>query len=125
MKHCPNPPNYGNVPPQSKGQVPKAYAMQAQIEGPPTVQGRLEAPEPEAKIFAYTKGDVEMGTSNVLTGQLSIANLTLHVLFDSDVTHSFVSTVCASKMNRVKDSISQTFRTSLPSRDVLVSTHWL
>ncbi|KAL5544524.1 hypothetical protein UlMin_008308 [Ulmus minor] len=32
-KHCTNPPNYGNVPPQSKGQAPKAYAMQAQIEG--------------------------------------------------------------------------------------------
>ncbi|KAL5546726.1 hypothetical protein UlMin_006413 [Ulmus minor] len=34
-KYCPNPPNYGNVPPQSKGQAPKAYALQAQIEGPP------------------------------------------------------------------------------------------
>ncbi|KAL5579180.1 hypothetical protein UlMin_011622 [Ulmus minor] len=124
-KHCPNPPNYGNVPPQSKGQAPKAYAMQAQIEGLPTVQGRLKAPGPEAKIFAYTKGDVEAGTSNVVTCQLSVANLTLHVLFDFGATHSFVSSVCASKINRVKESIARTFRTSLPSGDVLVSTHWL
>ncbi|KAL5541785.1 hypothetical protein UlMin_009495 [Ulmus minor] len=65
--------------------VPKAYALQAQIEGPPISQGRLEAPEPEAKIFAYTKGDVDAGTSNVVT----------------------------------------VFRTSLPSGDVLISTHWL
>ena len=105
-KHCPNPPNYGNVQPQNKGQAPKANAIQAQIEGPPTGQGWLEAPEPEAKIFAYTKGDVEVGTSNVVTSQLSVANLTLHVLFDSGATHSFVSTVCASKMNRVKESIA-------------------
>ncbi|KAL5538583.1 hypothetical protein UlMin_045492 [Ulmus minor] len=124
-KFYPNPPSYGNVPPQSKGQAPKAYAMQAQIEGPPISQGRLEAPEPEAKIFAYTKGDVEAGTSNVVTGQLSVANLSLHVLFDSGATHSFVSSVCASKMNRVKELITQTFRTSLPSGDVLISTHWL
>ncbi|KAL5552052.1 hypothetical protein UlMin_018481 [Ulmus minor] len=57
-KFCPNPPSYGSAPPQNKSQVPKAYALQAQIEGPPISQGRLEAPEPEAKIFAYTKGDM-------------------------------------------------------------------
>ncbi|KAL5579991.1 hypothetical protein UlMin_012433 [Ulmus minor] len=66
--------------------------MQAQLEGPSISQGRLEAPEPEAKIYAYTKGDVEVGTSNVVTGQLSVANLTLRVLFNSGATHSFVST---------------------------------
>ena len=102
-KHCPNPPNYGNVQSHNKGQAPKTYVMQAQIEGPPISQGQLEALEPEAKIFAYTKGDVEVGTSNVMTGQLSIANLTLHVLFDSGSTHSFVFIVHASQMNRVKE----------------------
>ncbi|KAL5563423.1 hypothetical protein UlMin_033170 [Ulmus minor] len=94
-KFCPNPPSYGNVPPQNKSQAPKAYALQAQIEGPPMSQGRLEAPEPEAKIFAYTKGDVDAGTSNIVT-------------------------VCASKMNRVRELITRTFRTSLPSGDVLL-----
>ncbi|KAL5560311.1 hypothetical protein UlMin_036522 [Ulmus minor] len=124
-KFCPNPPSYGNAPPQNKSQVPKAYALQAQIEGPPISQGRLEAPEPEEKIFAYTKGDVDAGTSNVVTGQLSVANLPLHVLFDSGATHSFVSSVCASRMNRIRELISRVFRTSLPSGDVLISTHWL
>jgi len=42
--------------------------MQAQLEGPSISYGRLEAPEPEAKIFTYTKGDVEVGISNVVTG---------------------------------------------------------
>ncbi|KAL5569524.1 hypothetical protein UlMin_026099 [Ulmus minor] len=124
-KFCPNPPSYGSAPPQNKSQVPKAYALQAQIEGPPISQGRLEAPEPEAKIFAYTKGDVDAGTSNVVTGQLPVANLPLHVLFDSGATHSFVSSVCASRMNRIRELISRVFRTSLPSGDVLISTHWL
>ncbi|KAL5538058.1 hypothetical protein UlMin_046101 [Ulmus minor] len=104
---------------------PTGQGGQTQIEGPPISQGRLEAPEPEAKIFAYTKGDVDAGTSNVVTGQLSVANLPLHVLFDSGATHSFVSSICASRMNRIRELISRVFRTSLPSGDVLISTHWL
>ncbi|KAL5582354.1 hypothetical protein UlMin_014796 [Ulmus minor] len=99
--------------------------MQALLEGPPINQGRLEAPEPEAKIYAYMKGDVDAGTSNVVTCQLSVANLTLRVLFDSGATHSFVSTVHVSQINRMKEVFARTFRTSLPSRDVLVSTQWL
>ena len=99
--------------------------MQAKLEGLCISQGRLETPEPEAKIFAYTKGDVEARNFNVVTCQFSIANLTLRVLFDSGVTHSFISTVHASRMNKVTEVITQTFRTSLPSRDVLVLTHWL
>ena len=76
-------------------------------------------------MYAYTKGDVEAGTSNVVSGQLSVANLTLRVLFDSSTMHSFVSTVHATQMNRMREVTSRTFRTYLPSGDVLVSTHWL
>ena len=99
--------------------------MQAQLERPPINQGRLEAPEPEARIYAYTKGDAEAGTSNVVTGQLTVANSNAYILFDSGATHSFISTAHANQLDRAKDEISQTFRTSLPSGDVLVSTHWL
>ncbi|KAL5561449.1 hypothetical protein UlMin_031196 [Ulmus minor] len=99
--------------------------MQAKLEGPSINQGRFEAPEPEAKIFAYTKGDMEVGTSNVVIGQLSIANMNSHILFDSGAMHSFISTVHASRLDRAKEVISRTFRTSLPSGDVLILTHWL
>ena len=61
----------------------------------------------------------------MVTGQLSVANLILHVLFDSGATHSFISIVHANRIDRVKEVITRTFRTSLPSGDVLVSTHWL
>ncbi|GMN21829.1 hypothetical protein TIFTF001_045559, partial [Ficus carica] len=68
------------------------HAVQAKIEGPSIVQGRLEAPEPQARIYAYTKGDAEAGTSNVVTGQISLATHDAIALFDSGATHSFVST---------------------------------
>ncbi|EXC21911.1 hypothetical protein L484_011076 [Morus notabilis] len=47
--------------------------MQAQLEGPQINQGCLEAPPAlTAQICAFTKKDVEAGTSNVVTGHLSI-----------------------------------------------------
>ena len=79
---------------------------------------------PEVKIYAYTKGDVQAGTSNVMTCQLSVANIDLHVLFDYGVTHLFIFTVHANRLDRAKKVIARTFRTSLPSGDVLISTHW-
>ncbi|KAL5558007.1 hypothetical protein UlMin_034218 [Ulmus minor] len=86
-----------------------------------THQGECRAGNPN---MCY-RCDVDAGTSNVVTGQLSVANLSLHVLFDSGATHSFISSVCANRMNRIRELISRVFRTSLPSGDVLISTHWL
>ena len=43
------------------------HAVQARLEGPSITQGRLEAPEPQAKIYAYTNGDAEAGTSHGVT----------------------------------------------------------
>ncbi|GMN23223.1 hypothetical protein TIFTF001_043654 [Ficus carica] len=40
---------------------------EARIEGPSITQGRLEAPEPQARIYTYTNGDAEAGTSHVVT----------------------------------------------------------
>ncbi|KAL5560715.1 hypothetical protein UlMin_036926 [Ulmus minor] len=45
--------------------------------------------------------------------------------FNRGATHSFVSTVHASQINRMKEVFAINFRTSLPSGDVLVSTQWL
>ncbi|KAL5561904.1 hypothetical protein UlMin_031651 [Ulmus minor] len=92
---------------------------------PSTSQGKLEAPEPNARIYTYVKGDAEAGTSNVVTGQLYVANMTTYALFDSGATHSFISTVHANRLDRRKDTIPQNFRTSLPSGEVLLSVYWL
>ena len=71
---------YTNKQNQLKPQGTQLHNMQAKIEGPQISQGRLEAPPgPNAHIFAYTRNDVEVGTSNVVTGQLSVANQDTHV----------------------------------------------
>ncbi|GMN74127.1 hypothetical protein TIFTF001_053119 [Ficus carica] len=44
------------------------HAAQVKIEGHSITQGRLEAPEHQARIYAYTMGDAEAGTSHVVTG---------------------------------------------------------
>ena len=71
------------------------------------------------------KGDVEAGTSNVVTCQLSVVNLSSYIFFDYSATHSFISTIHANRLDRAKYIILRTFRTSLPFGDVLILTHWL
>ncbi|GMN64084.1 hypothetical protein TIFTF001_033161 [Ficus carica] len=84
--------NQGQNPPYpSRNANSQLDAVQARIEGPSIAQGRLEAPEPQARIYAYTKGDAEGRTSRVVTGQISITTYDAIALFDSCATHSFVS----------------------------------
>ena len=97
--------------------------MQAKLEGSSISQRRLEASEPKAKIYTYTKREVEDGTSNVVTGQLSVANMNSHTLFNYGAMHLFISTVHAKQLDKAKEVILRTFRTSLPSGDVLISTN--
>ena len=49
--------------------------------------------EPNARIYAYTKGDAEAGGSKDVKGQLPVANMVARVLFDSGATHSFISPI--------------------------------
>ncbi|KAL5540775.1 hypothetical protein UlMin_042388 [Ulmus minor] len=47
------------------------------------------------------------------------------VFFDSGATHSFISAIFADCLLRSKDTIRQTFRTVLPSGDIILSNYWL
>ncbi|KAL5577992.1 hypothetical protein UlMin_019691 [Ulmus minor] len=76
-------------------------------------------------VYAYTKGDAEAGGSKVVTGQLPVAYVLARVLIDSGATHSFISTVFADSLHRSKDTIRQTFRTVLPSGEIMLSSYWL
>ncbi|KAL5540177.1 hypothetical protein UlMin_043726 [Ulmus minor] len=100
-------------------------AMQARLGGPIEEHEKKEVPEPNARIYAYTRDDAEAGTSKVVIGQLLVANKHALVLFDSGATHSFASTSFAGGVDRGKDVINQTFRTALPSGDVMLSNYWL
>ena len=74
-------------------------------EGHTDDQDRKDVPEPNGRIYAYTKGDAEAGGSKVVTSQLSVVNKIPHVLFDYGATHSFISTVFANCLGRNKDNI--------------------
>ena len=100
-------------------------AVQARLEGPSIIQGRLEAPEPQARIYAYTKGDAEAGASHVVTGQISISTHDAIALFDSGATHSFVSLEFAQKLGKGVDRLEQAFKTFLPSGEILWSNFWI
>ncbi|KAL5546618.1 hypothetical protein UlMin_006305 [Ulmus minor] len=99
--------------------------MLAGTEGPIDVPAKKEIPEPNGRIYAFTRDDAEAGTSKVVTGQLTVANRCANVLFDSGATHSFTSTMFANCVNRGKDKINQMFRTILPPGDVMLSNYWL
>ncbi|GMN67466.1 hypothetical protein TIFTF001_036523 [Ficus carica] len=112
-----------NYPQKKVNRGSQLHAVQAKIEGPSIAQGRLEAPEPQARIYAYTKGDVEAGTSSLVTGQISVVTHDAIALFDFGAIHSFVSREFAHKLGRKVDSLKQPFRTSFPSGEILMSDY--
>ena len=93
--------------------------------GPKEESDRKNILEPNARIYAYTKGDAEAGGSKVVTGQLPIVNVIARVLFDSGATHSFISAMFVNYLDRQVESIGQAFWTVLPSGDIMLSSYWL
>ncbi|GMN19423.1 hypothetical protein TIFTF001_045185 [Ficus carica] len=108
-----------------RGQGSQLHAAQMKLEGPAISQGRLEASEPQGRIYAYTKEDVQAGPSTVVTGQLHFAQQDAYLLIDSRATHSFTSPRFAKKLGRASDRIGRTFRTALPSGEILLSDYWI
>ncbi|KAL5567024.1 hypothetical protein UlMin_030188 [Ulmus minor] len=108
---------------QNRNQGAQLKSLQALTEGFIDDQDRKDVLEPNARIYAFTKGDAEAGSSKVVTGQLPVVNKIAHVLFDSGAAHSFISVVFADFLGRNKDSIRKTFRTALPSGDVMLSNY--
>ncbi|KAL5542303.1 hypothetical protein UlMin_010013 [Ulmus minor] len=84
---------------------------------------RKNIPEPNARLYAYTKGDVEAGGSKVVTSQLPVVNEIARVLFDSGATHSFISAMFVNYLDRQVECIGQAFRTVLPSGDIMLSSY--
>ncbi|GMN64232.1 hypothetical protein TIFTF001_033317 [Ficus carica] len=105
-RNCPLNNQNQNPPYPSRNTNSQLHAVQARLEGSSIAQGRLEAPEPQARIYAYTKGDAEVGTSHVVTVQISIATYDAIALFDSVATHSFVSLEFSQKLGRVQPGIN-------------------
>ena len=75
--------------------------------------------KPNARIYAYTKGDAKVGGSKIVTGQLLVVNKLARVLFDSGATHSFISAMFVDCFGRNKENIGQTFKTVLLSGNIM------
>ncbi|KAL5545744.1 hypothetical protein UlMin_005431 [Ulmus minor] len=110
---------------QNRNQEGQFRSLQTLTEGSAEGQDIKNVLEPNARIYVYTKGDAEAGGSKVVTGQLPVAYVLARVLIDSGATHSFISTVFADSLHRSKDTIRQTFRTVLPSGEIMLSSYWL
>ena len=96
--------------------------MQIRVEEMQPQRDRVEAlSQTNARLLAYTRNDAEAGTSRVVTGQLTIAQHLVYALFDSGASHSFASYGFAEKLSYIKNRIGQIFRTTLPSRKILLS----
>ena len=93
--------------------------------GPKETIDKKNILEPNAKIYAYTKGDAEVWCSKVVTGQLLLVNKIACVLFDSGATHSFISTMFVDCLDKHVEYIGQAFRTVLSSGDIILSSYWL
>ena len=110
---------------QSRNNIPRLNAMQPALEGPAISQGRLEAPVPQARLYAYTNADAVASTSNVVAGQTSLASYDVYTLFDTGVSHSFISTKLALSISNSYDRTPRLLRTALPSGEILISEFFL
>ncbi|GMN20006.1 hypothetical protein TIFTF001_045269 [Ficus carica] len=67
-RNCTQNPQNQNPSHPSRNANSQLHAVQARLKGSSIAQGRLEAPELRARMYANTRGDAEVGTSHVVTG---------------------------------------------------------
>ena len=72
-------------------------------------------------MYALTQGEVEVSTSQVVAGQISIAHTSAYTLIDSGASHSFVSTIFVKKLDMEPILLDEVCVVSLPSGENLPS----
>ena len=77
----------------------------------PAYQGR-----PNARVYSQNEGDVTVGPSTSVSGQLSISNLSLYALIDLGGTHSYIASRLCDKLEGNRQIFSTIFITILTSR---------
>lgn len=125
VKQCSNLPNYGNAPTQIKNPAPKGLCYAGYARRTSDQLREARSAKAEARIYAYTKGGYRGRNNQRFGRKVSCCKFEFVYLAWFGATHSFISTIHANRLDKVKDVISQTFRTSLHLEDVLISTHWL
>ncbi|KAL4030699.1 hypothetical protein IC575_008949 [Cucumis melo] len=73
----------------------------------------------QGKVYAMTQQGAE-DAPNVITGTILICNVPADVLFDPGATHSFVSSIFLTKLNRMLEPLSEGLAIYTPVGDVLL-----
>ncbi|KAA0056483.1 reverse transcriptase [Cucumis melo var. makuwa] len=82
-------------------------------------KGVVGRPRKQGKVNAMTQQEAE-DASDVITGTILICNVPADVLFDSGATHSFVSSIFLTKLNRMLKPLSEGLAIYTPVDDVLL-----
>ncbi|KAL0549271.1 hypothetical protein IC582_013752 [Cucumis melo] len=73
----------------------------------------------QGKVYAMTQQEAE-DAPDVITGTILICNVPADVLFDPGATHSFVSSIFLTKLNRMLEPLSEGLAIYTPVGDVLL-----
>ncbi|KAA0054814.1 reverse transcriptase [Cucumis melo var. makuwa] len=82
-------------------------------------KGVVGRPRQQGKVYAMTQQEVE-DAPDVITGTILICNVLADVLFDPGATHSFVSSIFMTKLNRMLEPLSEGLAIYTPVGDVLL-----
>ncbi|KAL0556790.1 hypothetical protein IC582_005307 [Cucumis melo] len=82
-------------------------------------KGVVGRPRQQGKVYAMTQQEAE-DAPDVITGTILICNVPADVLFDLGATHSFVSSIFLTKLNRMLEPLSEGFAIYTPVGDVLL-----
>ncbi|KAA0049993.1 putative polyprotein [Cucumis melo var. makuwa] len=81
-------------------------------------KGVVERPRQQGKVYAMTQQEAE-DAPDVITGTILICNVPADLLFDPGATHSFVSSIFLTKLNRMLEPLSEELAIYTPVGDVL------
>ncbi|TYK15351.1 polyprotein [Cucumis melo var. makuwa] len=69
-------------------------------------KGVVRRPRQQGKVYSITQQEAE-DAPDVITGTILICNVPADVLFDPNATHSFVSSIFLTKLNRMLEPLSK------------------
>ncbi|TYK07721.1 retrotransposon protein, putative, Ty3-gypsy subclass [Cucumis melo var. makuwa] len=81
-------------------------------------KGVVGRPRQQGKVYAMTQQEAE-DAPDVITGTILICNVPADLLFDPGATHSFVSSIFLTKLNRMLEPLSEELAIYTPVGDVL------
>ncbi|TYK01102.1 reverse transcriptase [Cucumis melo var. makuwa] len=81
-------------------------------------KGVVGRPRQQGKVYAMTQQEAE-DALDVITGTILICNVPTDVLFDPSATHSFVSSIFLTKLNRMLEPLSEELAIYTPVGGVL------